>query len=191
MGRTLIGVVLAFFVVLVGLTAIMTRYEILPVEKGLVYRVDRWTGQTLLCVAATCTQVEVLLPTRPTSITPASAVPITATWFIEQDTIPNAPAIIAGNFDSRAACEETLGLAKTHKATLRWNSYSCRPVRSVSTDPNGHWWVVTTEDTKADILFPKGLKVGSRRDGPYASESVCEAARLDRDRFDGLRCERQ
>jgi hypothetical protein len=123
----------------------------------------------------------------------------------EQDTVPDAPAIIAGNFDSEAACEEALRIGKAHPRATRRESYSCKLIKSVSKDPTGHWWIVTTEDMAEPIDWfaglgtqprpqptkPKSIKAGSRWDGPYASESICEAARLDRDRFDGLACERQ
>jgi len=198
MGKILTGAALVFLGIAVGLTAFLTRYELHSIERGFVYRLDRWTGQLLLCISAACTPVQVL---RPPSSAPVPAIPMTTTWRLEQHTLPGAPEVMASGFDSQAACKEALRLGKTHPESARWESYSCKPVMRVSTDPSGHWWVVLTENITFDstkgeidletIFRPKEqLKAGSRWDGPYASKSICEAARLNRDggHFERLAC---
>ncbi len=191
MGKALIAGALAFIVAVVVLTAIMTRYELLSIERGAVYRVDRWTGQTLLCVAATCTQVEVLPAARSTPTAPVTAIPITTTWWIEQDTMPDAVPIIAGEFDLQAACKEALSIARGHKTDLRLDAYFCRPTKAVSTDPKGHWWVVAHPVTRVPPRASLNLVQIFGPEGPYGSKSICEAARLDHDYFDDLSCQRK
>ena len=183
--RTYLLFTLAFIVFLVGTAvAIATRYEYIPAGKDMTYRVNRWTGSTFLCVADNCTAVKM---EARTPVTPA--VPRTTTWYLRQESKPNVPASLAGPFDSQAICNEALRLLQQ-----RHQVASCETSVGVSTDPNGHWWVVLTKDLVQHIVTSKGPiilegKAGTAVNGPYASDSICEVARLDRDDFSGMRCE--